>query len=104
MVQADNDHANLIPSGEVQSISKQPSRYVLANIRVPVLLQLSEGDRLFEPQYADLEKTQLSSSPSVTVDIVPGAGHTFMLAPEGPAAAPRMMQWLRSRPEAPACG
>jgi dienelactone hydrolase len=43
------------------------------------------------------------SAPSVTVDMVPGAGHTFMLTKEGIAGTARMVDWLRSRPEAPAC-
>ena len=77
---------------------------MLANIRVPAFLQFAEKDRLFEPRYGDWDTMQLTSSPSVTVDVVARAGHTFMLAPEGPAATQRMIDWLRSRPEAPACG
>ena len=103
VVEADTKAANFVPSGEILSISKQPSRYAVANVKVPVFLQFGEKDRLFEPQYADLHAAEFASSPSVTVDIVPGAGHTFMLAPQGPAATDRMVDWLRARPEAPAC-
>ncbi|MGH9038023.1 MAG: alpha/beta hydrolase [Acidimicrobiia bacterium] len=103
VVEADNAAANLTPSGEIQTIGKQPSRTMAGNVKVPVFIQLSEKDRLFEPQYADFHAAEFVSSPSVTVDIVPVAGHTFMLAPQGPAGTSRMVDWLRSRPEAPAC-
>ncbi|HEX9761509.1 MAG TPA: hypothetical protein VGA97_00280, partial [Acidimicrobiia bacterium] len=82
---------------------KQPSRNAVGNVKVPVFIQLSEKDRLFEPQYADLHKSEFVSSPSVTVDIIPTAGHTFMLAPQGPTGTGRMVDWLHSRPEAPSC-
>jgi pimeloyl-ACP methyl ester carboxylesterase len=103
VVRADNEAANLTPSGEILTIGKQPSRNAVGNVKVPVFIQLSEKDRLFEPQYADLHKTEFVSSPSVTVDIIPTAGHTFMLAPQGPAGTARMVDWLHSRPETPAC-
>jgi pimeloyl-ACP methyl ester carboxylesterase len=103
VVKADTAAANLTPSGEILTIGKQPSRNVVGNVKVPVFIQLSEKDRLFEPAYADLHAAEFLSAPSVTVDIVPTAGHTFMLAPQGPAATARMVDWLRSRPEAPAC-
>lgn len=70
---------------------------------MPVFLQFSDSDRLFEVKYAEWEAMQFASSPSVTVDVVPQAGHTFMLHPTGPAGTERMIAWLRSRPEAPAC-
>lgn len=103
VAKADNEAANLTPSGEILTIGKQPSRNAVGNVKVPVFIQLSEKDRLFEPQYADLHKSEFVSSPSVAVDIVPTAGHTFMLAPQGPAATARMVDWLHSRPEAPSC-
>ncbi len=103
VVEADTAAANLTPSGEIQTIGKQPSRTVVANVKVPVFIQLADKDRLFEPQYGDLHAAEFASAPSVTVDMVPGAGHTFMLAPQGPAGTARMVDWLRSRPEAPAC-
>lgn len=103
VAEADNAAANLTPSGEILTIGKQPSRNAAGNVKVPVFIQLSEKDRLFEPQYADMHATEFLSSPSVTVDIVPGAGHTFMLAPQGPAGTARMADWLHSRPEAPSC-
>lgn len=104
VVEADNRAANLTPSGEIQTIGKQPSRYAVGKVDVPVFIQLAENDRLFAARYGDLHASEFLSSPSVTVDVVPGAGHTFMLAPEGPAAADRMTGWLRSLPETPACG
>lgn len=104
VVAADNAAANLTPSGEILSIGKQPSRNVVANVDVPVFLQLSENDRIFEPEYADLHAGEFLNAPSVTVDIVPTAGHTFMLAPQGPAATARLVDWLSSQPAAPPCG
>lgn len=103
VVEADTRAANLVPSGEILSISKQPSRYVAGNVKVPVFLQFGEKDRLFEPQYADFHASEFFSAPSVTVDMVPGAGHTFMLTKPGIAGTARMVDWVRSRPEAPAC-
>lgn len=103
VVAGDTAAANLTPSGEIQSIGKQPSRFMVGNVKVPVFIGLSEKDWLFEPQYAGMHKGEFLSSPSVTVDMVPGAGHTFMLAPQGPAGTDRMVSWLKGRPEAPSC-
>ena len=103
VVAADTEAAVLTPSGEILSIGKQPSRFVVGNIKVPVFIQLSDGDRLFEPQYADMHKSEFVQSPSVTVDIVPDAGHTFMLTKNGLAGTDRMVDWLRSLPAAPSC-
>lgn len=104
VVAEDERRAVLTPSGEVLTIGKQPSRYVVANVKVPVFIQLSDSDRLFEPEYAEMHAAEFVSSPSVTVDMVPDAGHTFMLHPSGVAATERMVHWLHSRTaEAPAC-
>jgi pimeloyl-ACP methyl ester carboxylesterase len=103
VVEADTKAAVLTPSGEILSIGKQPSRFVVGNVKVPVFLQFSDGDRLFEPEYADMHKAEFFSAPSVTVDLVPDAGHTFMLTRSGLAGTGRMVDWLRSRPEAPSC-
>ncbi|MEW6473923.1 MAG: alpha/beta fold hydrolase [Actinomycetota bacterium] len=103
VVAADTRAAVLTPSGEILSIGKQPSRFVVGNVKVPVFIQLSDGDRLFEPQYAEMHKSEFVQSPSVTVDIVRDAGHTFMLTKNGLAGTDRMVDWLRSRPEAPSC-
>jgi pimeloyl-ACP methyl ester carboxylesterase len=72
-------------------------------VQVPVFLQFGEKDRLFEPQYGDFHKSEFVSAPSVTVDMVPGAGHTVMLTTEGNAGTARMVDWLTGRPETPAC-
>jgi pimeloyl-ACP methyl ester carboxylesterase len=103
VVEADTKAAVLTPSGEIFSIGKQPSRLVVGTIKVPVFLQFGEKDRLFEVEYAKMHAEEFRSSPSVTVDIVPGAGHTFMLTRNGLAGTDRMVNWLRSRPEAPSC-
>jgi pimeloyl-ACP methyl ester carboxylesterase len=104
VVEADKKAAVLTPSGEILSIWKQPSRSVVGNIKVPVFLQFADGDRIFEPEYAEMHKIEFVQSPSVTVDMVPNAGHTFMLTKSGLAGTDRMVSWLRSRPEAPFCG
>lgn len=105
VVEADTKAAVLTPSGEILTlvVGAQPSRYVVGNIKVPVFLQFGGKDRLFELEYAKMHAEEFRSSPSVTVDIVPGAGHTFMLTKEGLAGTERLVKWLRSRPEAPSC-
>jgi pimeloyl-ACP methyl ester carboxylesterase len=101
----DAAHEVPTPSGEIQTIGKQPSRYVMANVTVPVFLQLADSDRLFEAQYATEEALLFARSPEVDVDLVPDAGHTFMLHHSGPAAAGRMAEWLVAHPTtSPACG
>ncbi len=94
VIAADTDAAVLTPSGEVQTITFQPSRIGSALVDVPVFIQLAERDRLFPSAFADLWAAQFVSSRSVTVDIVPGTGHTYMLHYEGPAAADRIVDWL----------
>jgi pimeloyl-ACP methyl ester carboxylesterase len=103
VVAADNAGAQLTPSGEILTIGNQPSQLVMGLIDVPVLLQLADGDRLFPLEQAALEPARFLSSPSVTVDEVPSAGHTFMLHPSGPAAAARAAAWLRAQDGTPGC-
>ena len=103
VVEADTKAAVLTPSGEIFSIGKQPSRLVVGNIKVPVFLQFGDQDKLFEVEYAPQHAAEFRSSPSVTVDIVKDAGHTFMLTKNGPAGIDHMVDWLRSRPETPSC-
>jgi pimeloyl-ACP methyl ester carboxylesterase len=103
VVEADTRAAVMTPSGEIFSIGKQPSRLVVGSITVPVFLQFGDSDRLFEVEYAKMHADEFRSSKSVTVDIVPDAGHTFMLTKNGIAGSQRMGQWLRSRPETPSC-
>jgi pimeloyl-ACP methyl ester carboxylesterase len=75
----------------------------VGNIKVPVFLQFGDSDRLFEVEYAKMHADELRSSPSVTVDIVKDAGHTFALTKNGRAGTDHLVSWLRSRPEAPSC-
>ena len=103
VVAADTKAAVKTPSGEIFSIGKQPSRLVVGNIKVPVFLQFGEKDRLFELEYAKMHAEEFRSSPSVTMDVVPGAGHTFMRTKAGIAGTERLVNWLKSRPEAPSC-
>jgi pimeloyl-ACP methyl ester carboxylesterase len=102
VVAADRAAAVPTPSGEILTIGKQPSRYAVQKVSVPVFLQFGTEDRLFEPQYAQLHASEFVSSPSVTVDLVAG-GHTYMLHPSGREARQHIIDWLHSRPEAPAC-
>lgn len=94
VVEADADAAVLTPSGEIYSIGKQPSRYVAGLVNVPTFLQFGDSDRLFEVSYAEFERALFVSAPSVTVDVVEDAGHTFMLHPTGPAGAERLADWV----------
>jgi pimeloyl-ACP methyl ester carboxylesterase len=103
VVAADTKAAVPTPSGEIFSIGKQPSRLVVGQIKVPVFLQFGDSDRLFELAYAKMHAEEFRSSVSVTMDVVPDAGHTFMLTKNGPAGIDRMVNWLLSRPETPTC-
>jgi pimeloyl-ACP methyl ester carboxylesterase len=103
VVEADTRAAVDTPSGEIFSIGKQPSRFVVGTINVPVFLQFGDSDRLFEVQYAQMHAEEFRSSPSVTVDVVKDAGHSFMLTANGPAGIDRMVDWLKARPETPSC-
>lgn len=103
VVAADTAAAVLTPSGEILSIGKQPSRYTLPLIDVPVLLQVAEADRLFPVEYAEEDAALFLAAPSVTIDVVPRAGHTYMLHNTGPAAAQRIVDWLGQLHVAPAC-
>jgi pimeloyl-ACP methyl ester carboxylesterase len=103
VVEADTKAAVLTPSGEILSIGKQPSRLVVSRINAPVFLQFGDSDRLFEVQHAEMHAREFSGSRSVTVDVVADAGHTFMLTKNGLGGTERMVAWLRSRPETPAC-
>lgn len=94
VVEADAAAAVLTPSGEIFTIGKQPSRLVAARIDVPVFLQLGDSDRLFPVEYADEELALFASAPSVDVDVVGSAGHTFMLHPSGPAGSQRLADWV----------
>lgn len=97
----DTANAVLTPSGEIFSIGKQPSRSVLSQVKVPVFLQLGDSDALFPVEFADEEAALFTQAP-VTVDVVPAAGHTFMLHPTGPAGTGRMAAWVEER--FPGCG
>lgn len=101
VVAADAEAAVLTPSGEILTIGNQPSRQVVAAIDVPVFLQFGDSDRLFPVEYADEEALLFASAPSVGVDVVPSAGHSFMLHPTGPAGSDRLATWVASI--APTC-
>ncbi|AUX23263.1 uncharacterized protein SOCEGT47_037860 [Sorangium cellulosum] len=103
IVAADTAAALPTPSGEILTLTLQPSRVLAPFVRVPVFLQLADGDRLFPSAYAALAAKSFVSSPSVTLDVVPRAGHTYMLHRSGPAAGERIADWLRGRPETPSC-
>jgi pimeloyl-ACP methyl ester carboxylesterase len=103
VIAADTAAAVLTPSGEIQTLSLQPARIGSLLVDVPVLAQLAERDRLFPSAFASLWAAQFVSSPSVTVDIVPGAGHTYMLHHSGPAAAGRIADWLAGPAGLPGC-
>jgi pimeloyl-ACP methyl ester carboxylesterase len=101
VVAADRTAAQLTPSGEMLSISPQPSRAVLSVGRAPVFLQLASLDRLFPASYIDEEALLFGTK--VTKDVVPADGHTFMLHRNGRDASRRMAQWLRHQSGTPSC-
>jgi pimeloyl-ACP methyl ester carboxylesterase len=103
VVAADAGSAVRSPSGEVQSVGAQPSGKVLGRIAVPVYLQLGQEDRLFPPEFLPAEVAAFRSSPHVVTDVVPGAGHTFMLHPIGNESTFHLVSWVRNLPLTPPC-
>ncbi|MBI4730124.1 MAG: alpha/beta fold hydrolase [Acidobacteria bacterium] len=104
VVAKDTELANLTPSGEIYSISQQPSRAVMGSIAVPVLLVLAEQDALFPSAAAQDELALFGSAADRSVYVVPQAGHSFMLHPSAPGTNDVIADWLAARPGAmPAC-
>lgn len=97
VVAADNALANLTPSGEVLSISNQPSRWAMGAIDVPVLLVLAEKDLLFPVDNGGDELALFVSSPDKSLLTVPTAGHSFMLHPNAPTTNTSIADWLDDR-------
>lgn len=96
VVQADAAAAQLTPSSEIQTMGTQASRYVTARISVPLFLQLATEDRLFPATDGPQELALYPAAKNPTLDVVPAAGHTFMLHPSGRPAADRLVTWLRA--------
>jgi pimeloyl-ACP methyl ester carboxylesterase len=103
VVAADAAAAVQSPSGEIQSAGAQPSGKVAGRITVPVFLQVGQYDRLFPPGYLTAEVASFRSSPHVVTDVVPGAGHTFMLHPIGNESTFHLISWVRNLPLTPPC-
>jgi pimeloyl-ACP methyl ester carboxylesterase len=103
VVAADAAAAVKSPSGEIQSAGAQPSGKVVGRIAVPVYLQLGQGDRLFPSEFLSAEGAAFRSSPHVVTDVVPGAGHTFMLHPIGNESTFHLVSWVRNLPSTPPC-
>ncbi|HEX9713672.1 MAG TPA: alpha/beta fold hydrolase [Actinomycetota bacterium] len=104
VVALDNEMANLTPSGEIFSISMQPSRWVMGLIDVPVLLILAENDALFVASAGEAELALFSGTDDATLHVVPNAGHTFVLHPNAPEATDVVADWLDARQDAmPRC-
>jgi pimeloyl-ACP methyl ester carboxylesterase len=104
VVALDNELANLAPSGEIYSLSTQPSRGVLGNIRVPVFLVLAENDGVFPVGAGPNELALFTGSNDKTMHVVPKSGHTFMLHPNAPDFHRALAKWLDTRQQAmPRC-
>lgn len=97
VVALDNAMAHPTPSGEILSISFQPSRFVLPFVRNPVLLVLAEKDELFPARFGENELLHFAGSSDVTLHVVPGAGHTFILHTNAPATNDAIADWLDAR-------
>ncbi|MGH9004236.1 MAG: hypothetical protein ACRDYV_14015, partial [Acidimicrobiia bacterium] len=94
----------LTPSGLILTIGSQLSRDVMATIRVPVLLVMSEADYIFPIEHADKELALFAGTSDKTIQRVPLAGHTFFLEPNAPATNAEVVDWLRQHPtQLPAC-
>jgi pimeloyl-ACP methyl ester carboxylesterase len=104
VVARDNELAYDTPSGEVFSISNQPSRWAMGAIRVPVLLLLAEKDLLFPVEFGDEELALFVGAADKTLSVASKAGHSFMLHNNAAAANAEIVGWLQARPDAiPAC-
>jgi pimeloyl-ACP methyl ester carboxylesterase len=97
VVALDNALAHLTPSGEVFTISPQPSRFVLWRIGVPTLVVLAEHDALFPARFADREKLFFVGAPDLTFFVAPGDGHTFFLHRNAPFINSAIAGWLQER-------
>src|SRR5205823_5214127 len=95
VVAKDTQLAQLTPSGEILTISSQPSRTAVPLIHVPVLLIMAEHDVLFPPE--PLELPLFAAAADKTSWVVPGAGHSFMLHPSAPASQLVVASWLSAR-------
>lgn len=103
IMDADLALANLTPSGEILSISNQPSRWVMGLIDVPVLLVLAEHDTIFPVENGPDELLLFASSTDRSLHVVEGAGHTWMLHHAGPATNAAIVDWLDARDALPSC-
>ncbi|MDI1436920.1 alpha/beta hydrolase [Polyangium sorediatum] len=106
VVALDTAMAELTPSGEILTISSQPSRLVMPLITAPVLLVLAEQDILFPPSLlgvpvGELELALFTLSSDKALHVVPGAGHSFMLHTNAPETNAVIVDWLSER--VPAC-
>jgi pimeloyl-ACP methyl ester carboxylesterase len=96
--------SSLTPSDIVLSIGNQPSRNVMASIRVPLLLVLSEKDTISPVEQAANEMALFASATDKTLHVVPQAGHTFQLEPNAPETNAAIVKWLRQHgADLPAC-
>jgi pimeloyl-ACP methyl ester carboxylesterase len=103
----DNAMANLTPSGEILSIGTppQPSRLLIATIRVPVLLVVGDKDSLFplanDPvpllNNVQLELLQFTGSRDKSAIIAHDAGHLFFLERSAPQTLAEELAWLDAR-------
>jgi len=104
VVEWDNDHANLTASGEIFSAGPQPSRSLLALIKVPVLVVLAEHDALFPASYGPQEMLWFQGTADKTLLVAPNDGHAFMLHRNAGVTNDRIAAWLeRHRTALPPC-
>lgn len=95
---------NLTPSGQILSISNQPSRWVLPSIRVPIILVLAENDYIFPVERGEQEMTLFAGTADKTLHVVPDAGHSFFLEPSAVQTNALLVDWLRQHAAAlPPC-
>jgi pimeloyl-ACP methyl ester carboxylesterase len=104
VVALDNSMAQLTPSGEVLSIGLQPSRFLLPTITKPVLVLLAEKDELFPGALHGENEMLWFTLAEKTLEIIPNAGHTFMLHKNAAVGNDMIADWLDARQSAiPAC-
>lgn len=100
----DSSLENATPSGEIQTILTFPSRAVIGTINVPVLLVFAQNDKIVPVSESQTEPARYSGAPSVSVMVIPKAGHTFPLHQNRQVSYRHLVEWLASQPLiAPRC-
>lgn len=82
--------------GKILSINPQPARFLLPLIRIPALLFLAAKEELFPTRFG-LRDVVVRLASAKTLQVVPNAGHSFVLHRNTPATNTKIVDWLAAR-------